>query len=237
MPSSYRIPGITVQICGDASPYLYLESESPMRSLSSSIWGGGMGEKKCIINRQVTKGYNCDEPLEEMAAFLEHEGIDGTQAAGFLTAALVKDYGYASFAWPPEAPEQGLEPEFAVSAWATAGFGNKARAGLSIPKEELFPGTINIILIVDAKMGDAALAGAFITATEAKTAALQDLGITVDGGLLATGTTTDAVFVAATGRGRQCTYTGTATQLGHLIGRAVYEAVWQSGQKYLKRTC
>ncbi|AHD07003.1 adenosylcobinamide amidohydrolase [Paenibacillus larvae] len=193
MRSSYRIPGITVQICGDAFPYLYWESESPMRSLSSSIWGGGVGEKKYIVNRQVTKGYNCDEPLEEMAVFFEHEGINGTQAAGFLTAARVKDFGFASLVWPPEALERGLEPELAVSAWATAGFSNKARAGLRVPEEVLFPGTINIVVIVDAQIGDAVLAGAFITATEAKTAALQDLGITVEGGLSATGTTTDAV--------------------------------------------
>ncbi|KIL40528.1 hypothetical protein SD70_13310, partial [Gordoniibacillus kamchatkensis] len=48
----------------------------------------------------------------------------------------------------------------------------------------------------------------------------------------ATGTTTDAVLVAATGRGPLHRYAGTATEVGYLIGRTVYDAVLDAGRRY-----
>ncbi|HBC93335.1 MAG TPA: hypothetical protein DCZ10_10690 [Pelotomaculum sp.] len=44
-------------------------------------------------------------------------------------------------------------------------------------------------------------------------------------GTLATGTTTDAIVIACTAKGRLHHYSGMATDLGFLVGRTVYKAV------------
>lgn len=126
------------------------------------------------------------------------------------------------------------EPErLHVCAWVTVGLGNKARAGAELPASSLYPGTINTIIVINGRMTDAAMVNAVITATEAKAAALQDLGIEA-AGKPATGTTTDAVLIAATDRGQMYNYAGTATSVGYMIGRTVYDAIMASGRLYEK---
>jgi adenosylcobinamide hydrolase len=51
----------------------------------------------------------------------------------------------------------------------------------------------------------------------------------------ATGTTTDAIVIAATQRGRPYKYAGTATKLGYLIGKTVYDATQVSALLYLEK--
>lgn len=88
-------------------------------------------------------------------------------------------------------------------------------------------GTINIILITNALLTEAAMARALITITETKCAALQDLGIesSYSPGLIATGTGTDNVIVVPPGNGIRITYAGGHSKAGELIGRVVYESV------------
>jgi adenosylcobinamide hydrolase len=206
----------------EGGPYLLIESGHPLRTLNSAPWGGGFGTHRVLINRQVHKAYRCDDPLAEMNDFLTARGYEPSEAACMLTAAKVEDAGFSAMAL-------GVQ----VCTWVTVGLGNKARAGMDLPRSALFPGTINIIALIDGCLTDEAMVNAVITATEAKAAALQDLGVRVgDTGPLATGTTTDAVLIAATQRGLACRYAGTATELGYLIGRTVYEAAVQSGRKY-----
>lgn len=212
-----------------------------------------------LMNRQVDKLYNEADPLREMDEFILREGLNPRGTAGMLTAALVKDVGYCTLTWTRDGAEDwsrkqqleqpsGIEGEtetetettadtnshtLHVSAWVTVGLGNKARAGAELPAASLYPGTINTIIVIDGQLTDAAMVGAVITATEAKAAALQSLGIEVHG-LPATGTTTDAVLIATTCRGHLYSYAGTATALGYMIGRTVYEAIMASGQLYEK---
>ena len=97
------------------------------------------------------------------------------------------------------------------------------------------PGTINIILLVDGTLTPAAMVNAVLTATEAKTRALFELGVRCPDGGPATGTTSDAIVVAATGRGQPHQFAGTATVVGQMIGRAVYAAVYQGVEEYWER--
>ncbi len=89
------------------------------------------------------------------------------------------------------------------------------------------PGTINIMLFISRPLTEAALVRTIITATEAKTAALQELAVNSrysDG--LATGTGTDQIIAAAPDReGFRLTWAGKHSKLGELIGRAVKRAV------------
>ena len=88
-------------------------------------------------------------------------------------------------------------------------------------------GTINIIVLTNARLTVGAMARAMITATEAKTAALQDLNVpssyTPD--VQATGTGTDSVIVVSGANGPLTTYTGGHSRIGGMIGQVVYEAV------------
>ncbi len=89
------------------------------------------------------------------------------------------------------------------------------------------PGTINIMLFIGHALTEAALTRTIITATEAKTAALQELAVNSrysDG--LATGTGTDQITVAAPDReGFRLSWAGKHSKLGELIGRSVHAGV------------
>lgn len=239
------IQGISMQqvdISGSNGSYLLLSSETPLRTLNTTLWGGGFGYHNYIMNRHVDKNYDCADPIEEMDHFLQTEQYDSDKVAGMLTAAYVHDYGYKALTYPPRSngkPDSVHEDDdVRVCSWVTMGLGNTARAGMERKPEELFPGTINMIILIDANLSDNAMANCIITATEAKAAALQDLGVRVKDmnqvERIATGTTTDAIVVAATGRGRLREYAGTATWIGHLIARTVYEAAIESGHNYNK---
>ncbi|MCR8643925.1 adenosylcobinamide amidohydrolase [Paenibacillus sp. N1-5-1-14] len=227
-----EIEGVTSQIViEDDCRYVLIQSEKPLHTLSTNMWGGGYGEHALIMNRQVPKSYMSTDPVAEMKQFLQEQGFIYEQVAGMLTAAYVVDVGYKGMKLT-SVGEDG-DQTLRVSTWVTMGLGNTTRAGLPVKPDELYPGTINIIVLIDGDVTDAAMASAIITATEAKTAVLQDLGVKVKkGSFLATGTSTDAIVIAATGRGRSHRYAGTATWLGHLIGRTVYEAAMESGRKY-----
>lgn len=122
-------------------------------------------------------------------------------------------------------------PPYLVSALVTAGArSNALRTGLDegpyIEEDEKF-GTVNIIILTNAQLSDGAMARAVITATEAKTAAFQDLNIpsSYTKGAQATGTGTDSVLVVSAKDGPKVRYTGGHSKMGELIGKAVYEAV------------
>lgn len=237
------ISGIRMDlISSHQGTYLRICSENPLRTLNSSPWGGGFGTYKVMMNRQVDKLYNEADPLREMDEFIQREGLNPQETAGMLTAAMVKDVGYCGLTWDEGEDDDtsdfdqklAMKPEkepLQVCSWVTVGLGNKARAGAELPADSLYPGTINTIVVINGGLTDSAMVNAVITATEAKAAALQALGILVEG-QSATGTTTDAVLIAATCRGKTYNYAGTATVLGYLIGRTVYEAIMHSGQLY-----
>jgi iron complex transport system substrate-binding protein len=89
------------------------------------------------------------------------------------------------------------------------------------------PGTINTIILTNMRLSPGARARAVITATEAKTAALQDLDVRSSFSPCmsqATGTGTDEVLVVE-GNGTRLDGAGGHCKLGELIARAVYEGV------------
>ena len=93
-----------------------------------------------------------------------------------------------------------------------------ATAGVTNPNEKI--GTINIIIVVNADISRGGMLNAIITATEAKTASLFEMGFKF------TGTNTDAVVVAKTG-GKYYEYSGPASELGKKIWKGVKQAVKQ----------
>ena len=96
-------------------------------------------------------------------------------------------------------------------------------------KAEIKPGTINTMLFISAPLTEAALTRAIMTATEAKSAALQELCVNSRySDDLATGTGTDQIIIACpdpADESYRLTWSGKHSKLGELIGATVKEAV------------
>ena len=120
---------------------------------------------------------------------------------------------------------------FVVTALVTAGAKTNAQRtgvdeGTFIEGDEP-KGTVNILVLTNARLTDGAMARALITITEAKTAAFEDLRIpsSYTKTVQATGTGTDSIIIASGTTGPKVTYTGGHNRIGELIGKAAYEAV------------
>jgi len=119
-------------------------------------------------------------------------------------------------------------------AITTVGLSNLAAAGHS-PIATWTPSTINTVVVVDADPEPAALVNAVITATEVKGLALRAAGLVVEDGVAASGTSTDAVVIAATGRGARARFGGPASPLGWVVARAVRVALDRSIRDWQER--
>ena len=95
-------------------------------------------------------------------------------------------------------------------------------------------GTVNIILLTNARLSDGAMARSLITITEAKTIAFQDLDIrsSYNPALQATGTGTDNAIVAS-GLGPGITFVGGHTKAGEIMARIVTHAVKEAIHKQI----
>ena len=100
------------------------------------------------------------------------------------------------------------------------------------------PGTINIIIMTNMQLSKRAMTRAIITATEAKTAALEDMDIRSTATPLeheATGTGTDNILVVQ-GKGLPIKNAGGHTKMGELIAKAVYAGMTEAILKQNKVT-
>lgn len=120
--------------------------------------------------------------------------------------------------------------DLAVYALVTAGVKSNAVRMSAEEGRYYEPGTINILVMTNMRLTPRAMARAVISATEAKTAAMQDLDVRSAGEPLrfqATGTGTDEILVVE-GMGKPLDNAGGHCKLGELIARAVYDAVRQA---------
>jgi adenosylcobinamide hydrolase len=216
------IYGISCRLVGDST--FLISSENWLDVLSSAAFDGGLRRARHIFNHTVTKSYNCEDPsrdLDRLAAEMDlHQGV-----IGLMTAVDVRRTVVVSES----------KKDLTVAAVCTAGTSNPCTAGRPVlwDNKAAAPGTINIVVLINGSLTQAAMVNAVITATEAKTRAIVQCGITMPDGSMATGTTTDAVAIACTGRGKPLPYAGAATDVGYLIGSTVYQAVEQGLKDYL----
>ncbi len=199
-------------------------SDTGFLTISSAIYNGGFKRVKAILNIQVPDGYS-DLQLHEDPFHLvkiSSQKIDVSKDfLAMITAAKIKNMVHKSKS------EDGIS----VNVVATAGASHGESAGESIIADHL-DGTINIIVLIHATPTDSCLVAAFVTATEAKTAALNDLDIRSRySGEAATGSITDSLSVATTGTGPTVELGGPASKLGQLIGSCVRSAVFEALQK------
>jgi adenosylcobinamide hydrolase len=204
------ISGVGVSVDGEA---VVITAERPLRSVSSALVGGGATDARAIVNLRVPRGFHSDHGERILDDFVRRRGLP-TPVVGLLTAA------------PTERAEvvEDRRGDLAVCAVVTAGLSHPSAAGRSAAAAWR-PSTINTIVIVDADPDPGALVNLVITVTEAKALALLEAGVRAADGELATGTSSDAVVIAATGRGPRCRFGGPVSELGWLTGRAVKAAI------------
>jgi predicted amidohydrolase/adenosylcobinamide amidohydrolase len=158
---------------------------------------------------------------ENMAGLLQ---LDKSSVAAMSTAADLDNLAVVTRQHGP----------LTVTVLATAGARTNAiRTGVDAGtyiENETPAGTINIMLLTNIKLTDAAMARALITVTEGKTAALQDLNVpsTYTPAAQATGTGTDSIIVVSGTQGPQASYTGGHSRIGELIGKASHAAVLEA---------
>ena len=131
------------------------------------------------------------------------------------------------------AVEKARFREMEVYALVTAGVRSNAMRMSEDEGTFYEPGTINIIILPDMELTPRAMTRAIITATEAKTAALQDLDVRSHYTPLlnqATGTGTDNIIVVQ-GTGVQINNAGGHSRMGELIAKAVYSGVKEAIHK------
>ena len=204
------IEGIEVEIDREA---VVVTSATPLSVVSSAAVGGGFGRARAIVNLHVPKNHPCDDPAGDLARFCRARGIPEPYV-GLLTSAWTEKAAMAT------ETSNGIT----ALAVATVGLGNPVEAGRS-PAAAWRPSTINTIVVLDADTAPEAMVNAVMTATEAKTLALVGAGIKSPEGALASGTSTDAVVIAATGRGARHRFGGPVSDLGWVVARTVRSAL------------
>lgn len=200
--------------------FVLLQTEHPLKTVSSAVVNAGSGWYRTFVNRKVPHTYEHENSTSEMLDYLQAHGFSATDSVGMMTAI------------PPEkvviADYKGDFGQLTIAV--TASVGNAIDVTKSYENNRQAPiGTINTWVIVNGIMSDEAFIQAMITATEAKTKALQHLQVLDPfSGTLATGTPTDSLLVASTQVGKHLQYAGPVTEIGKLIGRGIFECTTQA---------
>lgn len=181
--------------------------------VSSAIVGGGFGRARSIVNFHVPPDSCPADAGTVLEAFVRERGLPAPWV-GLCTAAATERARIADAA-------HGGASALVV---ATVGLSNRVAAGITPAAAAAFS-TINTIVVVDADVEPAALVNLVATVTEVKTALLLEAGVRCDDGAPATGTSTDAVVIAATGRGSRRRFGGPISDIGWLVSRAARQAL------------
>jgi adenosylcobinamide amidohydrolase len=215
----------------------------PHRVISTSLQNGGIADdldlvynhQSCepagLLSRHPSQAI-LERPDLYAAALLEQYGFDGLRAAQLGTAANMSKLALSFEEYRDIAvltvATGGVESNAARAGDPASGYEFDGRYEPIAREPPLAHGTINVMIALNQPMLDGALVRAVMTATEAKTAALQELSVPsrYSSGL-ATGPGTDqvAVCVPAAGRVKPLRGAGHHTTAGELIGKAVRRAV------------
>lgn len=208
--------------------------------LSSAPRAGGITRARYILNHQVAAkpiddndsvigaGTRCADPARTLSKLAASLGIRD-KFVGLMTAVSLADLVTAREA----------SGQIWVEGFVTVGTSNAVRVGEPVtPRQRTsngtHPGTINLILVTNARLSAAAMVGMVQVATEAKTAVLLHAKVkSWTGRSGATGTGTDAVVVVS-GDGPPQRYSGTHTILGELVGRVIGTAVTEGLGRYVR---
>ena len=212
------LDGVATRVGPEA---VVVTAEHELVVLSSAVVGGGFTRARAVLNVHVPKDFVCADAIGTVAAAARRLGVPSPWV-GLLTSA-----------WTERAEVAGATAdEVRALVVATVGLSHPSAAGLTPPAAWL-PATINTIAVVDADPEPAALVNLVATLTEVKTDVLRAAGVRCDDGHPATGTSSDAVLVAATGRGAHCRFGGPLTDVGWAAASAARQALERGVRRWL----
>jgi adenosylcobinamide hydrolase len=204
------IEGIEVAVDREA---VVVTAREPLTVLSSAFVRGGLTTARAIVNLHVPKDLREDEAERLLPRFTVRRAIPGPWV-GLLTSA-----------WTERAEVANVRGRgLSAIATVTVGLSNRVAAGTT-PVAAWAPSTINAIVVVDGAAEPAALVNAVMTVTEVKAALLAAAEVRCDDGSVASGTSTDAVVVAVTGRGAPHRFGGPISDFGWVVARAARAAL------------
>ena len=193
--------------------------------LSSAVYNGGVCAASNILIMKVANNFEGKKqigqhPENTLAEYCRQLRLDGT-TVGMMTSASMDSFRRVSRI------SQGVE----ITAMATAGISNACcagdRAGWRKFQTDANPGgTINIIILTNALMSQAALVESVMLVAEAKAVAMRKLGVkSLVSGVIATGTGTDAIAVVNGSSPETIHYCGKHVLFGEMLASAVIEAI------------
>ncbi|MBR9653128.1 adenosylcobinamide amidohydrolase [Thalassovita aquimarina] len=192
-------------------PWLEFDLGAEHQVLSWSLNRPGFASARRILWREVR---NADlTPDLDVRNWLSGE-LDRVQAQDAVALLTSRDVGSFTEA---TASAGGCS----AHCVATVGLSNAERVGRRVLRKPGDFGTINIAVQLDCGLTQAGLIEAMSIATQARTAAVIEVGLALPTGI-ATGTGTDCIAIAAP-HGAQ-DYAGLHTETGEAIGAAVYDA-------------
>lgn len=177
-----------------------------LRSLGTTVYGGGLGWARAAVFRRVGRGFRCDDPWGFALSIAREAGYEDSLV--FLTAVDVREMVRAF--------EGG--GELGLWVFSTIGLEHPSCLGGAAVGGGGEAGTINILAIATAGLSDSGLADLFRAVSEAKASYLSSAGFSC-GPCPAAGTVSDATAVAS--RPGSGAYAGFATALGVLVARAI----------------
>lgn len=212
-------------------------THSDFRVMGSCVLNGGATVARHILNLKVPRSADHHEaPEQTLQRMADQLGCCGP-VSGMMTAASMDSFRLYEHA------EQGVT----IVVMVTCGLDNARCVAdtaeyTSMLTELRETGTINMVMLTDAVMSDAAMVEAVQIMTEAKSAALANAKVRSPlSGRIATGTGTDAVAIVSAVGKPDVRYCGKHVRFGEVLGRLTLDAVqdsvsWYHSDGYKKST-
>jgi adenosylcobinamide amidohydrolase len=195
-------------------PWLVARCDRPQRMLSWSLTRPGFARASTVAwlevrNADLGPDTDADDLLlmKQRAAGLE-------DAIPFITSRDVRRHHRV-------ATRVG---DVMATCLVTVGLSNGDRVGMPRIRREPRASTINMLVHVNRPLEDGAMLETMSIATEARTAAVIELGWQIEGRII-TGTGTDCIVIACPDHENGQRFAGLHTDIGEAVGTACYRAV------------
>jgi adenosylcobinamide amidohydrolase len=205
--------GVSIECDSDL---LAIRSDALLRIASTAVYGGGLRQGHCIVSVHVPHSYSGLEPARDILEIAAARGL--RPDVGLMTAVDLSKARSATSG----------SRTVTATAVVTAGL-SKAWAAGSPLRPAPGAGTVNLIVLLNAGLEDAAGLNLIATVTEAKVLTLAEFGIVTDQGEPASGTASDAVVVAWPAHASpRFEFGGPATPAGWAAAAAIRSALGEA---------
>lgn len=222
VPSEKETVPINESFLQISAEYILMQSPIPLRTMSSGGVGSGIGWHQVFLNRHIDSENQLENPSEEMLLFLKKNGFEQTNTIAMRTAMRTEDVRYKFF--------QGKD--FSALIVVTVGLENGIDSSIGSERQL----SVNTWVFVNGFLNEEAFIQSIVTATEAKSKAINDGTIRGSlNGSIASRTQNDRILIAATQNGFNLESAGYDSALGELIGEGVYQCTIAAMENSVKR--